>query len=67
MHADTMAQIEQRLHQLRPEKLTIVLDFVTYLAEREAAAETLPVTLASEQVLRRDWDTTEEDAAWSNL
>ena len=48
-----------------------VLDFVEFLharlqkqAELTPASETL---LASEAVLRRDWDSPEEDAAWSDL
>ena len=48
-----------------------VLDFVEFLharlqkqAELTPASETL---LASEAILRRDWDSPEEDAAWSDL
>ena len=48
-----------------------VLDFVEFLharlqkqAELTPASETL---LASEAILSRDWDSPEEDAAWSDL
>ena len=36
------------------------------LRER-SSPETYATMLASEQVLRRDWDSPEEDAAWVNL
>lgn len=74
MHSITIDQIDDRLQQLPPEKLTVVYEFVSYLLEREqgslfavtdsGARETM---LASEAVLRRDWDRPEEDAAWAHL
>jgi len=70
----TLNQIEDRLRLLPPEKFGVVYDFISYLLNREGA-ELLETTdsgsfqtmLASEQVLRRDWDRPEEDAAWSDL
>ena len=35
--------------------------------QRQIVSETMATALASEQVLARDWDTPEEDAAWVNL
>jgi hypothetical protein len=67
MQAVTISQIEERLRQLPPEKLAVVFDFVSFLAERRPSAETLQTMLASEAVLRRDWDSPEEDEAWSGL
>ena len=66
----TIPEIEAVLRRLPPEKLAVVLDFVAYLAERDAqlsGSEARQTMLASEQVLRRDWDTPEEDAAWADL
>ncbi len=67
MEAVTIAQIEERLRELHPDKLAVVLDFVSYLAERQRSSGALETMLASEAVLRRDWDTPEEDAAWADL
>ncbi len=67
MEAVTIAQIEERLRELHPDKLAVVLDFVSYLTERQRSSGALETMLASEAVLRRDWDTPEEDAAWADL
>ena len=63
----TVAEIEKRLRQLPPDKLAVVYDFVAYLAERQLASEALQTMLASEGVLRREWDRPEEDEAWRDL
>ena len=65
--AVTRAQIDEQLQQLSPEQLASVYDFVSFLAERRSASESLATMLASEPVLRRDWDRPEEDEAWSDL
>ena len=67
MQTVTIAAIEEKLRQLPPEKLAVVLDFVSYLAERRLRPEALQTMLASEAVLRHDWDRPEEDEAWSDL
>jgi len=74
MQTVTIAQITERLRKLSADKLVVVYDFVSYLAERqtgqalrEAASEPYQTMLASESILRRDWDRPEEDAAWANL
>ncbi len=74
METVTIPQIIERLQKLSVEKLVVVYDFVSYLAEREPGralhephAEGYQTMLASETVLRRDWDLPEEDAAWANL
>ena len=63
----TVSRIEDQLRKLSPDKLATVFDFVCYLVERQGVSETFQTMLASEQVLRRDWDTPEEDAAWADL
>jgi len=67
-------QITERLQVLSPDRLAVVYDFVSYLAEREAkqarlkrVSEAFQTMLASEAVLRRDLDRPEEDAAWADL
>lgn len=74
MDTITIPQIEERLEQLSPEQLRVVYDFVSYLVEREqirfdvlTESNAFQTMRASEAVLRRDWDTPEEDAAWAHL
>ncbi len=70
----TIGQIEDRLRRLPPEKLSVVYDFVSFLLDRDGTDllgktdfDSFQIMLASEQVLRRDWDRPEEDAAWADL
>jgi hypothetical protein len=62
-----ITEITQRLRELPEEKLAVVSEFVNRLAENRATSESLETMLASEAVLRRDWDRPEEDAAWADL
>ena len=62
----TIATIEERLHELSPQELSTVYDFVSYLAERRQPSA-LDTMLGSEEVLARDWNRPEEDAAWADL
>lgn len=70
----TIAEIEERMRQLAPEKLSVVYDFVSYLLERDIVAllvdqesDARATMIASEAVLGRDWNRPEEDAAWAHL
>ncbi len=70
----TISQIEDRLRRLPPEKLRVVYDFISFLLDRDGAellgttdSDSFQTMLASEQMLRRDWDRPEEDAAWADL
>lgn len=74
MQAVAIPQIIERLQKLPDDKLIVVYDFVSYLLEREMAralperfSEAFQTMLASEAVLRRDWDRPEEDEAWASL
>lgn len=74
MSAITLREIDARLRQLPPEKLAVVYDFVSYLIERDAAELLVQpepavrdAALDTEQLLRRDWDSPEEDATWAHL
>lgn len=67
MEPVTIEQIEERLRRLPPEKLAVVLDFVSYLSAREEENLALPAMLAAESGLRKDWERPEEDAAWADL
>jgi hypothetical protein len=68
-----MTLAEKVFHELKslPEPYQAeVLDFVELLrkvATRAEPSEALRTTFATEAVLRRDWDSLEEDAAWSDL
>jgi hypothetical protein len=74
MASITITEIDERLRHLPPEKLSVVYDFVSYLLERdlndllmETDTNSRATALASEAVLRRDWDRPEEDSAWAHL
>ncbi len=62
-----ITEITQRLRELPEEKLAVVYEFVNRLAEGGDMSESYKTMLASEAVLRRDWDRPEEDAAWADL
>jgi hypothetical protein len=66
MTTTDLEAIEERLRVLPPEKLAVVYDFVSYLAEgcTKSALETM---IASEAVLARDWNRPEEEEAWADL
>ncbi len=76
MENATFPQITETLRKLPPDKLSLIYDFITFLSERESPKKMLreagksyaiDTMLASEAVLRRDWDSPEEDEAWANL
>lgn len=67
MEQVSIARIEAQLRKLPPEKLEVVSDFVSYLAERQEEYRSLETMLASETVLARDWNRPEEDDAWADL
>lgn len=74
MQAVTIPQIDKCLRQLPPEKLAVVFDFVSCLLTQgkdqphaQEHSEAFQTMLASEAVLRRDWDRPEEDEAWADL
>ena len=74
MQPVTIPQIVERLQQLSDERLLVVYDFVSYLADRageqasiEGTSEAWQTMVASEAVLRRDWERPEEDRAWADL
>jgi prevent-host-death family protein len=50
---------------IRYEDYAVLLDELTRL--REEKLELYQTMLASEPILRREWDTREEDAAWAGL
>ncbi|HEY0005228.1 MAG TPA: hypothetical protein VGB17_10510 [Pyrinomonadaceae bacterium] len=67
MQTVTISQIEEHLRDLPPEKLMAVYYFVSYLARQNEDSESFQTMLASESALSRDWQLSEEDAAWANL
>jgi hypothetical protein len=67
MSPATVSQIDDRLRQLPPDKLSLVLDFVSYLVDRQLTSESFQTMLASESVLKREWDQPMEDDAWADL
>ena len=64
---ESIERIIARLWTLSPEKLEIVSDFVSYLAERQQEVSSSETMLASESVLARDWNRPKEDDAWAEL
>lgn len=67
MEQSSIERIQAQLRTLPPEKLAVVSDFVSYLAERQEEVRPLETMLASEPVLARDWNRPEEDEAWASL
>jgi hypothetical protein len=74
MQPITIPQITQRLQQLSADKLVEVYDFVSFLAEKKAEpleivhdSEVFQLMMASESVLRKEWELPEEYRAWANL
>ncbi len=72
MQEIAIPQITRRLQDLPTDKLAVVYDFVSYLADRqtevdETFSDAFQTMLASEMILRRDWDRPEEDEAWADL
>ena len=74
MQTVTIPQVVDCLRNLPEDKLSVVYDFVSYLLERdtpklmrEHISSARECLLASEDVLRRDWERPEEDEAWANL
>lgn len=76
METVTISQINESLRKLSSDKLAEVYDFIAFLSARENSKVilreagklyVLDTMLASEDVLRRDWDSPEEDTAWANL
>lgn len=67
MSTATLTLIEEYLRQLSSEKQQLVLAFVADLARKQEPAAAFSTMLASEAVLRRDWDRPEEEEAWKEL
>jgi len=63
----TIAQIEEQLRRLPMSKLSIIFDFVSEMVAREKSSDALQTMLASESILRREWELPEEEEAWANL
>jgi hypothetical protein len=52
--------------QLAPEEIVVeTLDFLRFLSARKRSE--LETAVASEALLARDWDSSEEDEAWKSL
>ncbi len=60
----TFDQIVTAIRQLRPEAR---LKIQQLLAEDDLSDELVDLALMSESALAREWDTDEEDEAWSHL
>jgi hypothetical protein len=74
MNTVTIPQINERLKNLSDDKLVVIFDFISYLAERElneillaSASKAIDCMYASEEVLARDWNSPAEDEAWASL
>ena len=74
METITVDQIDERLRGLSPQKLSAVHDFISHLTARGAgdhgplgSSDAWQTMLATEAILRRDWDRPEEDVAWAYL
>jgi len=66
MNNVSIEAIQERLKQLPPDKLEVIYEFVSYMADRHPGTA-LETMLATEGVLSRDWELKEEDEAWADL
>ena len=73
MRPITVSEIERQLEKLPQEKLAEVYDFVSFLLEKTGEEKVNKIStsyetmLATEDVLKRDWEREEEEKAWANL
>ena len=70
MQTITVEEIDSKLQTLSEDKLTAVYHFVSYLADADlemSDASVMETAFLSEKSLAGDWDTPEEDEAWSHL
>jgi hypothetical protein len=73
MKSVKISEIEKELEKLPEEKLAVVYDFVSFLLERTSKENSGKISssyetmLATEEVLKRDWEREEEEQAWANL
>ena len=73
MKSITVSEIEKQIQKLPEEKLIVLYDFVNQLlenGEKEYSYEnssSYEIMLASEEILKKDWERAEEDKAWANL
>ncbi len=70
MQTITVEEIDNKLQILSEDKLVAVYHFVSYLAGTRlemSDISAMETALLSEKSLARDWDTPEEDEAWSHL
>jgi hypothetical protein len=63
----TIAQITENLKKLPDDKLQVVDDFVSCLLERRQQSDSWATMLVSESSLKKDWESAEEDDAWTGL
>jgi hypothetical protein len=67
MESVTLDRVEEQLRRLPPEKLVLVAEFITTLANAADRDDLHDLLLAAESSLLKDWDSPEEDAAWAHL
>ena len=63
-HTERLHRLQETWNQPLDQVIARLIDIGHTLEPEVSAKATL---LASEAVLRRDWDTQEEDAAWAHL
>ncbi|HEX6798925.1 MAG TPA: hypothetical protein VF116_14540 [Ktedonobacterales bacterium] len=62
----TLDEIEARLLQMHPEQLALLAQIIRSLSAGNGS-EAWETLLAAESSLRKDWESSEEDAAWADL
>ncbi|KAF5428551.1 Protein of unknown function (DUF2281) [Candidatus Methanophagaceae archaeon] len=58
--------IAEEIEKVPEPYLRELLDFIRFL-ERKAVAQKMDLAIASESSLKKDWLSSEEDAAWKDL
>jgi len=67
MEETVINDIEKILNRMSPEKRKIAYRLIVFLDSLNADSGAWQTMLASEDVLRKEWDSPEEDKAWANL
>jgi hypothetical protein len=61
-------KLEKELNDMPEEMLGELYEYMKYLKYRDLQTQDgINTAYASEQVLKKDWEKSEEDEAWSNL
>ncbi|HBY19482.1 MAG: hypothetical protein A2Y24_08335 [Clostridiales bacterium GWE2_32_10] len=59
--------IMEEIKNIPQKHMAEIIDFIKFIKSKNEKERKKDITLASEEVMTKYWDTEEEDSAWSNL